>query len=143
MVQSRSTRLRFLRRKQRLEPLPLRVCKFFSFHADECTPPVRVCKHALVLQLYLWNCTSLVVPILGNALMPAAPRRPCQNALHALLRGQHEAPEEASNLSDTQGYRNPRAALKAARLLRVGWDSVFFGAASIGSWTARNTVKSA
>src|SRR5687767_2317406 len=49
MVQSRSSRLRFLRRKQRLEPLPLRVCMFFSFHTDECTPPVRVCKHALVL----------------------------------------------------------------------------------------------
>src|SRR5688572_28823410 len=48
MVQSRSSRLRFLRRKQRLEPLPLRVCMFFSFHTDECTPPVRACTHALV-----------------------------------------------------------------------------------------------
>jgi hypothetical protein len=47
MVQSRSSRVRFLRRKQRLEPLPLRVCQLFSFHTDECTPPVRVCKHAL------------------------------------------------------------------------------------------------
>jgi hypothetical protein len=47
MVQSRSTRVRFLRRKPRLEPLPWHVCQFFAFHADECTPPVRVCKHAL------------------------------------------------------------------------------------------------
>jgi hypothetical protein len=39
--------LRFLRRKQRLEPLPLRVGKFFSFHTGECTQPSRVCKHAL------------------------------------------------------------------------------------------------
>ena len=97
----------------------------------------------LVLQLYLWNCTSLVVPIFGNALMPAAPRRPCQQALHALLRSQHEAPEEAPNLRDTQWHRSPRAALKAGRLREAGWGSVFFGASSIGSWTARNTVKSA
>jgi hypothetical protein len=43
--------VRFLRRKQRLEPLPWHVCQFFAFHADECTPPVRVCKHALVSAL--------------------------------------------------------------------------------------------
>jgi putative transposase len=47
MVQSRSTGLRFLRWKQRFEPLPLRICQFFAFHTDECTPSVRVCKHAL------------------------------------------------------------------------------------------------
>src|SRR5688500_16650647 len=79
MVQSRSSRLRFLRRKQRLEPLPLRVCKFFSFHTDECTPPVRVCTHALVystpplerdvevtgpLTVTLWAATSAPIPIL-------------------------------------------------------------------------------
>ena len=58
MVQSRSTRLRFLRRKQRLELLPLRVCKFFSFHADECTPPVRVCKHALGLVVLVPDQTA-------------------------------------------------------------------------------------
>ena len=48
MIQSGSTRLRFLRWKQRLEPLPLRVGEFFAFHTGECTPPARVCKHALV-----------------------------------------------------------------------------------------------
>src|SRR2546430_7834034 len=48
MIQSRSTRFRFLRWKQRLEPLPLRVGEFFAFHTGECTPPARVCKHALV-----------------------------------------------------------------------------------------------
>jgi len=47
MIQSGSTRLRFLRWKQRLEPLPLRVSEFFAFHTGECTPPARVCKHAL------------------------------------------------------------------------------------------------
>ena len=47
MIQSGSTRLRFLRWKQRLAPLPLRVGEFFSFHTSECTPPSRVCKHAL------------------------------------------------------------------------------------------------
>ena len=49
MIQSGSTRLRFLRWKQRLEPLPLRIGEFFAFHTGECTPPARVCKHALVL----------------------------------------------------------------------------------------------
>ena len=39
----------FLRGKQRLEPLPLRVGEFFSFHTSECTPPSRVCKHALAM----------------------------------------------------------------------------------------------
>src|SRR4029450_12708985 len=47
MIQSGSTRLRFLRWKQGLEPLPLRVGEFFAFHTGECTPPARVCKHAL------------------------------------------------------------------------------------------------
>jgi hypothetical protein len=49
MGQSRSSGLRFLRRKQRLEPLPWRMGQFFSFYTDECTPSVRVCKHALAL----------------------------------------------------------------------------------------------
>ena len=49
MIQSRSTGFRLLRRKQRFEPLPLRMGQFFSFHTDECTPSVRVCKHALAL----------------------------------------------------------------------------------------------
>jgi hypothetical protein len=40
--------LRFWRWKQRLEPLPWRVGAFFAFHTGECTPPARVCKHALV-----------------------------------------------------------------------------------------------
>ena len=49
MGQSRSTRSRFLRRKQPLKPLPWRVGQFFSFHTDECTLSVRVCKHALAI----------------------------------------------------------------------------------------------
>jgi hypothetical protein len=33
--------------------------------------------------------------------MPAAPCRPSQNTLHALLCDQYKAPEEAANLTDT------------------------------------------
>jgi hypothetical protein len=49
MSQSGSTRERFLRWKQRLEPFPLRVGEFFAFHTGACPPPARVCQHALVL----------------------------------------------------------------------------------------------
>jgi hypothetical protein len=49
MVRSGPAGCGFLRGKQRLEPLPWRVGEFFSFHTSECTPPSRVCKHALVL----------------------------------------------------------------------------------------------
>jgi hypothetical protein len=51
MICSGSTRLRFLRRKQQLEPLPLCVGKFFAFHSDECIPLARVCKHALIWRI--------------------------------------------------------------------------------------------
>ena len=74
----------------------------------------------LVLQLYLGNCTPFVVPILGDALMPATPRRPGQNAFTSLLRGQHKAPEEATNFAHTQRHPSPRVALNAARLLGLG-----------------------
>ena len=97
----------------------------------------------LVLQLYLGTRAPFVVPILGTTLMPAAPGRPGQNAFHALLRGQHEAPEEAPNLPDTQSHSSPRTALKAAKLLGVGWVDIFFGASFVGRWTARSTVNSA
>ena len=66
----------------------------------------------------LMNCAPFVVPIFGDPLVPAAPRGPGQNTLHALLRGQHEAPEEATNLADAQRHPSPREALKAVRLLR-------------------------
>ena len=49
MVRSGPAGFGFLRGQQRLEPLPLRVGEFFSFHTSECTPPSRVCKHALAL----------------------------------------------------------------------------------------------
>ena len=49
MVRSAPAGLGFLRGKQWLEPLPLRVGELFSFHTSECTPPSRVCKHALDL----------------------------------------------------------------------------------------------
>ena len=96
----------------------------------------------LVLQLYFWACPPFVVPILGDALMPAAPRRPGQNPFHFLLRGQHKTPEETTNLADTQRHASPRVALNVAKLL--GWEgsSVFFGSSG-GRWAARSTVNSA
>jgi hypothetical protein len=105
--------------------------------------PVLPCSYALVLQLYLGTRAPFVVPIFGTTLMPAAPGRPGQNAFPALLRGQHEAPEEAPNLPDTQSQRSPRAALKVAKLLGAGWVDIFFGASFVGRWTARSTVNSA
>jgi len=83
------------------------------------------------------------MPISGDPLVPAAPCGPRQDTLHTLLGGQHETPEEASNLRDTQRHRSPRVALKAARLLGMGWDSIFFGASSLGSWVARSPVNNA
>jgi hypothetical protein len=83
------------------------------------------------------------VPIFGHPLVPAAPPRPRQNALHFLLRDQHEAPKETPNLTDTQWYASPRVALKAVRLLAVGWANMFLGASAIGTWVARNTVNKA
>ena len=72
MLQSGATRLRFLRWKQRLEPLPWRVGAFFAFHTGECTPPARVCKHALV-PVKIWPpwilmptpCTAATVLVLN------------------------------------------------------------------------------
>jgi hypothetical protein len=81
----------------------------------------------LVLQLYFWACTPFVVPILGDALMPAAPCGPGQNPLHGLLCGEHKTPEEPPNLAHTQRHRRPRVALKVARLLGLGGRSVFLG----------------
>jgi hypothetical protein len=132
---------------QLFAPLPLLVgqvawiCLFI--HISILHNPRRLFRQALILQLYLWNCTSPVVPIFGHPLVPAAPRRPRQNALHFLLRGQHEAPKEAPNLTYTQRYTSPRAALKAVRLLAVGWASVLLGASSVGRWVARSTVNNA
>ena len=97
----------------------------------------------LVLQLYLWNRTSFVVPIFGDPLVPAAPRGPSENTLNALLCGQHETPEEATNLADTQRHTSPRAALKAVRLLRVEPCAIFFNSGTAGRCAARSTVNSA
>lgn len=98
---------------------------------------------SLVLQLYLWNRTSFVVPIFGDPLVPAAPRAPGQNTLYARLCGQHKTPEEAANLADTQGHPNPREILKAVRLPRVEPWKFFFTGGAAGRCTARSTVNSA
>src|SRR5215468_5900341 len=99
----------------------------------ETLDSVTLCGLELVLQLYLGTRAPLVVPIFGNTLMPAAPGRPGQNAFHALLRGQHEAPEEAPNLPDTQSHRSPRVALKVAKLLGAGWGDIFLVPPALGA----------
>jgi hypothetical protein len=75
--------------------------------------------------------------------MPAAPRGPRQHAFHALLRGQHEAPEAAPHRADTQWPPSPRLALRTAQLLGWGEGRVFLSAASDCRWTARRTVQNA
>ena len=65
-------------------------------------------------------------PVADPVWIASADPEALRNALDALLCGQHEAPEEATNLTDTQWHRSPRVALKAARLLGTGWSSVFF-----------------
>src|SRR6516164_8959149 len=82
------------------------------------------------------------MPLLSDPLMPAAPCGPGQHALHFLLRSQHQAPAEMTNLADTQRHAHPRVALKAAKLRRLGCGSVFLGASG-GRWAARRTVNSA
>ena len=83
------------------------------------------------------------MPIFGNALMPAAPQRPGQNPFYSLLHGKHEAPEEATNLADTQWHTSPRPSLKAVRLLRVEPRDIFFDSGAWGKLAVRSTVKSA
>jgi hypothetical protein len=83
------------------------------------------------------------VPIFGDPLVPAAPYGPGQDTLHALLCGEHETPEEAPNLADTQRYTSPREVLKAVRLLGVGPCGIFFNGGAAGRCAARSTVNSA
>jgi hypothetical protein len=97
----------------------------------------------LVLQLYLCNGAPFVVPILGDPLMPAAPCGPGQNAFDALLRGQHETPQETTYLANTQRHTSPREVLKAVRLLRLEACEIFFNGGAAGRWAARSTVNSA
>ena len=68
------------------------------------------------------------MPIFGDPLVPAAPRRPGPHTLHALLGGQHETPEEATHCADTPRHTSPREALKAVRLLRGEPWAIFFTA---------------
>src|SRR5262252_4944319 len=80
------------------DPINARVIGLADFCLIPCRPAmadmraqnatVGVVKR-LVLQLYFWTCSPFVVPVLGDTLMPAAPRRPGQNPFHFLLRGQH------------------------------------------------------
>ena len=100
-------------------------------------------KVELILQLHFWACTPFVVPILGDALMPAAPCRPGQNPFHFLLRGQHETPEETTHLTDTQRHNSPREALKTVRLLPEEPCDIFFNGGAAGRCAARRTVNSA
>src|SRR5262245_2920235 len=81
--------------------------------------------HTLVLQLNLWARAPFVVPICGQALMPAAPQRPGQHPCHLLLHGKHEAPEEATPLAAPQWHPRPRPLLQAVRQRRVEPRDIF------------------
>ena len=83
------------------------------------------------------------MPILGDPLMPTAPRGPRENTLDALLCREHETPEEAPNFADTQRHPRPRETLKAVRLLRVMACDIFFTGGASGRDAARSTVNSA
>jgi len=75
--------------------------------------------------------------------MPAAPYGPGQHTLNALLCGEHEPPEEAPNLADTQRHTSPREVLKAVRLLGMGPCGIFFHEGAVGRCAARSTVNRA
>ena len=83
------------------------------------------------------------MPIFGDPLVPAAPRRPSENTLNALLGDQHKTPEEATNLADTQRHTSLRETLKAVRLLRVTPCDIFFNGGAAGRCAARSTVNNA
>ena len=83
------------------------------------------------------------MPILGDPLVPAAPYGPSQDTLRALLRGEHEAPEETPNLTDTQRHASPRDALKAVRLPCVEPRVIFFNGGVVDKCAARSTVNKA
>ena len=83
------------------------------------------------------------MPILRDPLVPTAPGRPGEHALHALLRGQHKTPEETPYLANAQRHTSPREVLKAVRLLRLEPCEIFFNGGAAGRCAARSTVKSA
>ena len=97
----------------------------------------------LVLHLYLWARAPFVVPICGQALMPAAPQRPGQHPCHLLLHGKHEAPEEATPLAAPQWHPRPRPLLQAVRQRRVEPRDIFFASGAWDKLAVRSTVKSA
>ena len=75
--------------------------------------------------------------------MPAAPCGPAQNPFDALLRRQHETPEETTYLANAQWHPSPREVLKALRLLRREPCEIFFNGGAAGRWATRSTVNSA
>ena len=83
------------------------------------------------------------MPIFGDPLVPTAPRGPSQHTLNALLCGQHQTPEETTNLADTQRHNSPREALKAVSPLPEESCHIFFNGGAAGRCAARSTVNSA
>ena len=75
--------------------------------------------------------------------MPAAPYGPGQNTLNALLCGEHETPEEAPHLTDTQRHPSPREVLKAVKLLGVEACDIFFHGGAAGRCATRSPVNKA
>jgi hypothetical protein len=75
--------------------------------------------------------------------MPAAPGGPGQNPFDALLRGQHETPEETTYLANAQRHISPREVLQVVRRSRREPCEIFFNGGAAGRWATRKTVNSA
>jgi hypothetical protein len=93
----------------------------------------------IVLQWQLGEpcVATLVVPNLGDGLMPPPPVRPGQDVVDGVLRRQLQAPEQPTQFGHAQGDQSPRLALNAARLL--GPDGGLFLKASTAIAPARST----
>jgi hypothetical protein len=75
--------------------------------------------------------------------MPAAPGGPGQHPCDALLRGQHETPEETTSLANAQRHISPRAVLQVVRRSRLEPCEIFFHGGAVGRCAARSAVNSA
>src|SRR5262245_56276859 len=79
----------------------------------------------------------------GAGLMPAPPVGPGHDMVRRLLHHQDQAPEEPTNLRDTQRDARPRPALNAARLCPGCGGGRLFFKASTAVAPARSTANRA
>jgi len=79
------------------------------------------------------------VPIVGDPLVPTAPRGPGQQTLHALLGRQPETPEEPTPRADPQRHHRPREALQTVRRLPAAPGDLLLHGGAVGRGAARRT----